>query len=322
MDSEASLILGMLAEGKIDTRQALGLLKALEESEEAADAIAQVEARADSGESERTTDAARAAQPAAHTPGAASQHSEPSPWTRIPSPERIGEIAGSIGDIIAASVDKGVEAVTRLAGRARHEASHIERRVKRLRIHKRVARDIARPMKRLASMGKGPRPDAPEGTLSRAFSGWASGLSGTFRTLPHGESLESLSDAVEELEDAVDELGSLLEQVDDATQEAYGAEDLEGMAEAVAQIGENAEEAIDQIAEIEHALTEARAELDAISGDKDWAAGIAALQDSWRGVAADLRPRLEEAMALQQSAQAALRQMIVAWRGSGPDDDR
>ncbi len=61
MDSEASLILGMLAEGKIDTGQALELLKALEESEEASEAIAQVEAGAESTGSEQPTSSAGAA---------------------------------------------------------------------------------------------------------------------------------------------------------------------------------------------------------------------------------------------------------------------
>jgi len=311
VDSEASLILGMLAEGKIDTQQALGLLKALEESDEASDAIAQVEARAESKDpwQPASTDGA-ASQPAPQkAPEQISQRSKPSPWTRVAGPERIGEIAGSIGEIIASSVDKGIEVVTRLADHARQEAGHIHRKVKHLHIH----RDIARPVKRLASAVKTSRSHRPSGAFSQALSGWASGLEGTHDSVPDADSLESLADAVETLEDAAEELASLLDHVDDSVQEACEAEDLDDMADAIEQIGEGAEEALDQIAEVEQAMHDAQEELDGIPGDKGWAAKMASLGDTWPGVVADLRPRLEAAMRLDHDARSALREIIVSW---------
>ncbi|MDP2859091.1 MAG: hypothetical protein Q8P50_14095 [Bacillota bacterium] len=311
MDSEAGLILGMLAEGKIDTQQALGLLKALEESDAANDAIAQVEARAESKEPGRTASAEGAAsQPAPQmAPEQISQRNEPSPWTRVPGPERIGEIVGSIGDIIASSVDKGIEVVTRLADHARHEAGHIHRKVKHLHID----RDIARPVKRLASAVKTGRSHSPSGAFSQAFSGWASELEGTHDSVPDVDSLEALADAIESLEDAAEELTSLLEHVDDSVQEACEAEDLDDMADAIERVSEGAEEALDQIAEVEQAMHEAFDRLDEIPGDKSWAVRLAALIDAWPGVVSELKPRLETAMGLEQGARATLREMIVSW---------
>lgn len=320
MDSEASLILGMLAEGKIDTGQALELLKALEESEEAAEAIAQVEARAEAAGSGQPATSREPGQ-AAGSGGAVSrpavqkererpaQRSEPSPWTRVSGPERIGEIAGSIGEIIASSVDRGIEVVTRLADQARHEADHIQRRVKRLHID----RNIARPVKRLASAVKPACSHGPSGAFSKTFADWSSDLEHVKEGVPDEDSFESLADAVENVEDAAEELASLLEQMDDSVEEAAGADDLDDMADAVEEIVEGAEEALDQVAEVEQAVHEAQQELDEVPGDKAWAEGLVALKDAWPGVASALRPRLEAAMRLGQDAKVALREMIVSW---------
>ncbi len=329
MDSEASMILGMLAEGKIDTGQALELLKALEESEEASEAIAQVEAKTEStgpGEPTSSADAgkavtqAEAVEPARlgaaasenaqqKEPEKPAQRSEPSPWTRVPGPERIGEIAGSIGEIIASSVDKGIEVVTRIADQARHEADHIQRRVKRLHIE----RNIARPVKRLASAVKPTCSHGPGGAFSKTLADWSSTLEQVREGVPDTDPLESLADALENTEDAAKELASLLEHVDESVEEASDADDLDDMAHAVEEIAEDAEEALDQVGEVEQALHDAQQELDEIPGDRAWAEGLVALKDAWPGIASVLRPRLEAAMRLGQDAKAALREMIVSW---------
>ena len=311
MDSEASLILGMLADGKIDTQQALGLLKALEESDEADHAIAQVEASAESEESGQPANAGCAASEPAplKAPEQVSQRAGPAPWTRVAGPERMGEIAGSIGEIIASSVDRGIEAVTRLASHARQEAGHIQRKVKRLHID----RDIARPVKRLASVVKRSRSHSPEGAFSQAFSSWASELDGAHEFVPDTHSFESLADAVESLEDAAEELASLLEHVGDSVQEACDAQDLDDMADAIEEIAEGAAEAMDQMAEVELAMREAYENLDETAGDKGWVTRLVALKDAWPGIMSELKPRLESAVRLEQDAKAALRETIVSW---------
>jgi len=294
METELSLILNMLAEGKITPAQASELIAVVKAESAGATTT---EASQPDGRAPRPARPARPLRPARPQ--------------RPEAPCPRGDFGDVLTDAITASVDRGIEVASRAAERAIENARVWKERVKRLHIDREVAKG-ARKAAHLAR--KLQRKERRLTYLGGRFDSWRSGIAGLgpmFEGRGSYGAIAEISEAINDLSDAVDDLADPLEEIDEAVGEIESAEDFEDAAEGIEEISEHSGEAREALGEVDKSVQELAGHISSLPVDYGAARdALHALVETWPAASRGLKAFLEKADRVCSRVDSAVKEAV------------